>query len=275
MARRLLGPLGLAALVLLVAACGGDDGGAPTATTVAGDAASVSAAIVASLILNDGTGPFDAGTADCAATGFIGAFGLERMAEMINAAGQAGIGDPAALFAQMSADEAALALAEVEGCLAPASAVPATMRAFGFPTDVSDCVGGALVAEGYGDAIIEAFLVGSDPTVDEGFAAAYIGALSGECREVTHQLLIDDLVSYGVSAGSAGCVADAFLEAGNFSEVVAVWMGTVNDSVNTTAIDDQMTQTFTACLTADEMSMLGIEPGTTTTSGGETTTTVP
>jgi hypothetical protein len=173
----------------------------------------------------------------------------------------------------MSADESALALAEVEGCIEPESAVPGTLLAFGFPTDVSDCVGGALVADGFGSAVIEAFLVGSDPTADEGFSASYIGALSGACREATHQLLIDDLASYGVSTDSAGCVADTFVEADNFSALVAVWMGATDDSIDTTAVNDQMTQTFTGCLTADELAALGIDSETTTTTEETTATT--
>jgi len=273
MARGMSGVLSVVALSVLMAACGGDDGEAATSSTVAGDASSVSAAIVSSLTIEDGTGPFDAGSAQCAAAGFINTIGLDRMAEMVNTAGEAAVGDPASLFAQMSADEAALALAEVEGCIEPESAVPGTMLAFGFPADVSDCVGGALVAGGFGGTIVAGFLTGSDPTEAEGFSAAYVGALSGACREATHQLLIDDLVSYGVSTDSAGCVADTFVEADNFSEIVAVWMGTADDSIDATAINDQMTQTFTDCLTVDELAALGIEVETTTTTGETTTTT--
>jgi hypothetical protein len=147
------------------------------------------------------------------------------------------------------------------------------MLAFGFPADVSNCVGGALVAGGFGGTIVAGFLTGSDPTEAEGFSAAYVGALSGECSAATHQLLIDDLVSYGVSTGSAGCVADTFVAADNFSEIVAVWMGTADDSIDATAINGQMTQIFTTCLTADELALLGIGTETTTTAGTETTTT--
>jgi hypothetical protein len=272
MAGRLLAFSSVVALSLLVAACGGGDA-APT--TVAGDAGSVSAAIVSSLASADATGPFDAASAQCAATGFIGAIGLERMAEMANTAGEAIVGDPASLFAQMSAAESGLALGVTEGCLDLASAVPATMLAFGFPSDVSDCVGGALVEEGFGAGIVAAFLTGSDPTAEEGFSAAYIGALSGECTAATHQLFIGDFTSRGVSAGSAGCVADAFVEAGNFSEIVAVWMGAADDSMDATAINDQITQVFNSCLTADELALLGIDAGTTTTAAGEATTTEP
>lgn len=272
MARRLPGMVSIVALSLLVAACGGDDGEAATSTTIAGDAASVSAAIVSSLVIGDGTGPFDTDSAQCAAAGFIDTIGLDRMAEMINTAGEAAVGDPTSLFAQMSSDEAALALAEVEGCIEPASAVPGTMLAFDFPADVSECVGGALAAGGFGEEIIGAFLVGADPTEDEGFSAAYVAALSGTCREATHQLLIDDLVSYGVSTGGAGCVSDTFVDSDNFSELVAVWMGVADDSIDATAVNDQMTQTFIACLTPDELAALGIETGTTTTAGETTTT---
>jgi hypothetical protein len=197
------------------------------------------------------------------------------MAEMANTAGEAIVGDPASLFAQMSAAESGLALGVTEGCLDLASAVPATMLAFGFPSDVSDCVGGALVEEGFGAGIVAAFLTGSDPTAEEGFSAAYIGALSGECTAATHQLFIGDFTSRGVSAGSAGCVADAFVEAGNFSEIVAVWMGAADDSMDATAINDQITQVFNSCLTADELALLGIDAGTTTTAAGEATTTEP
>jgi hypothetical protein len=272
MAGRLFAMTSVVALSLLVGACGGDDGAAAT-TTVAGDAASVSAAIVSSLTSADATGPFDAASAQCAATGFIDAIGLDRVAEMVNTAGEAIVGDPASLFAQMSADESALALGVSQGCLDLASAVPATMLAFGFPSDVSDCVGGALAEDGFGAAIVAAFLTGSDPSAEEGFSAAYVGALSGECTDATHQLLIDDLASYGVSTDSAGCVADTFVEAEDFSAIVAVWMGMPDDSIDATAINDRMTQVFTTCLTADELAMLGIETGTTTTAGTETTTT--
>ena len=272
MARRLSAISGVVALALLVAACGGDDGDAAT-TTVAGDAASVSAAIVSSLASADATGPFDAASAQCAAAGFIAAIGLDRMAEMINTAGEAIVGDPASLFAQMSADESALALGVTEGCVDLPAAVPATMLAFGFPSAISDCVGGALAEEGFGGAIVAAFLTGSDPTAEAGFAASYVGALSGQCAAATHQLLIDDLVTYGVSTDSAGCVADTFVDAANFSEIVAVWMGTADESIDATAINDQMTQVFKSCLTADELALLGIDTGTTTTAGTGTTTT--
>jgi hypothetical protein len=272
MARRLLAMTSVVALALLVAACGGDDGAAAT-TTVAGDAASVSAAIVSSLASADATGPFDAASAQCAATGFIDAIGLDRMAEMINTAGEAIVGDPASLFAQMSADESVLALGVSEGCLDLASAVPSTMLAFGFPSGISDCVGGALAADGFGGTIIAAFLTGSDPTAEAGFSASYVGALSGACTTATHQLLVDDLASYGVSTDSAGCVADTFVAADNFPEIVAVWMGTADESIDATAINDQMTQVFKTCLTADELALLGIETGTTTTAGSGTTTT--
>jgi hypothetical protein len=272
MARRLWAMTSVVALSLLVVACGGDDGAAAT-TTVTGDAASVSAAIVSSLVSADGTGPFDAASAQCAATGFIDAIGLGRMTEMINTAGEAIVGDPASLFAQMSAAESALAVGVSQGCLDLASAVPATMLAFGFPSDVSDCVGGALAEDGFGGAIVAAFLTGSDPSAEAGFSASYVGALSGECTTATHQLLIDDLASYGVSTDSAGCVADTFVEAEDFSAIVAVWMGMADDSIDSAAVNDQMTQVFTTCLTADELAMLGIDTGTTTTDGTETTTT--
>jgi hypothetical protein len=257
------------ALTLLVAACGG--GAAGSASTVPADAPEVSAALLSALGTDATAGPFDAVTAQCAAAGMIDAVGLERMATAVNAAGESLAGDPTALFAQLTADESAQALAAAEACLDLASAVPATMKAFGFPEDVSTCVGTALVAGGFGEPLIAAYLTAEDPTDDAAFTGAYVGALSGTCAEATHQMIVDEMTYYGVSDTGAACVADSFAAAANFSEIVAVWMGAGSDAMDTTAVDAQLTQIFSTCLTAEELASLGID--TTATTGGGTTTT--
>ena len=254
--------IGLAAMAWLLAACGGS--GEPAAIT-ADDAPSVKGRVVAALGSDGSTGPFNAVSAQCAGDGMIAALGLERMADVVNAAGESLEGDPARLFAQMTAEEATRALSAAEECLDLAGAVPAALRAFDFPDDVSDCVGGALVEAGQGGPVITAYLTGTDPTTDAGFAAAYLGALAGECAGATSGLLRDDLVSRGVGTEGAGCVADAFLEAGNFPELLAVWLDLGEGSLDPAAADAQLNEMLTDCLTGEELAMLGIEPADTTT----------
>jgi hypothetical protein len=263
------------ALSLVLAACGG--GGTATTTTttttVAGDAASVTEAVVAALATDIGeTSPFDAASAGCVAQGAIDAVGLDRMVLMASAVtADAGLGDSTLIFGQMTDDEIPLMMTVVEGCVDFASAVPAIIEIFGFTTEVAVCAGPALVADGFGQTIMEAFVVGSDPTIVTGFDAAFVDALAGQCADATRLLLVDDLVIYGVSTESATCAADAFREADNFPEVVTVWMGIPDETVDTTAINDQMTQALIDCLTDDELVTLGIDTGTETT---VTTTTV-
>ncbi|MFH2072126.1 MAG: hypothetical protein ABIJ75_04655 [Actinomycetota bacterium] len=264
------------ALALGLAACGG--GGTATttttATTVAGDAASVTEAVVAALATDIGeTSPFDAASAGCVALGAIDAVGLDRMVSVTAAAAaDAGLGDPTLIFGQMTDGEIPLMMTVVEGCVDIDSAVPAVIEIFGFTTDVAVCAGPALVADGFGETIMEAFVVGSDPTIVTGFNAAFVDALAGPCADATRLLLVDDLVIYGVSTESATCAADAFGEADNFAEVVTVWMGIPDETVDTTAINDQMTQALIDCLTDDELVALGIDTGAETT---VTTTTQP
>jgi hypothetical protein len=134
----------------------------------------------------------------------------------------------------------------------------------GVTADGASCVGGALVQGGFGEPIAEALLTGSDPTGDTGFAAAWVDAFARQCPGATHQLLVDNFTSYGVGAESATCVADAFVEGGSLPGIVTVMMGITDSSVDTTAINDYMTQVLTGCLTPDELTIMGITTTTTT-----------
>ncbi len=262
------------ALSLVLAACGGGED-ASTTTTVAGDAASVTEMVVAALATDIGeTSPFDVASAECIAQGSIDAVGLDRMVSVTAAyAEDAGAGDPTIVFGQMTGDEIPQVMAVIEGCVDLESAVTATVALFGFTTGVAQCAGPALVTGGFGETILEALVIGSDPTVVTGFDSAFVDVLSGQCSDATRLLLADDIVAYGVSAESATCVADAFAGGDNFPDIVTVWMGITDDAVDATAISDQMTQTLIDCLTDDELATLGIDTATETTVTPETTET--
>ncbi len=272
MARRPFGVLGVVVLSLLAAACGGGDDSATTTvaeeattTTVAGDAASVTAALIAALAADDAGGPFTAESAECLAEGVIEAVGLERTVSLLNSAEYTSAGDPTPIFGQMTDDEVSLTLTAAEGCVDLESAVADTLAYYGYTADLSTCMGGALVTGGFGESVLESFLTGSDPTAETEFGGAYIDALSGECSSATYQLILDDLTSYyGLSSESSTCVADTFEQSANYAEVLTVWMGVTDSSVDSTAVSDQITEVLTGCLTADELETLGIETTTTT-----------
>ncbi|MCB2224511.1 MAG: hypothetical protein KQH83_10125, partial [Actinobacteria bacterium] len=267
--------------VLLMAACGDDDADTTavtaaaesTTTTVAAETGAVTDALVAAFVPDDGfEGPLSPEAAACAAGAVIDVIGLERTAGLINSAAYAYPGDPTPIFAQMAGDEVALALEAVGGCVDLEQATQDALGYFGFTADLSSCVGAALFADGYGDAVLETFLAGTDPALAEGFTASYLDALADDCTEATHALVVDDLVSYyGIGEERAVCVADAFGQHAEFRGLLTLWMGVADDTIDAEAMSEEITGVLAGCLTDDELAMLGIEPPAAT----DTTTSVP
>jgi hypothetical protein len=275
MAKRSSPILGVIALTLMLAACGSGEGSTTTVTTAEGTDASVTAAIVTALAPDSGGGLFATDEAQCVALGLIGEIGLERMIALTSASEASTAGDPTAVFGQMTPDEVVPAMATVKGCVDLQAVLEADLTLGGFSPDGAGCVGDALVQAGYGDLYLESLLTGSDTSADTGFDAAFVDAFSQQCPGATHQLVVNDFTSWGVSTESATCVADAFVQGGSFRSVVTVILGIADSSVDPTAVDTYMTQVYTNCLTSEEQAILGITPATTTVDATTTTATQP
>jgi len=260
--RRLL-PAALAVLVVSVAACGGGDEAAATRAT---DATSISAEIAGALTSGGSTAsPFDAAAAQCVADGLIDGFGLERMVEL-TAPDDSGSTNPLLIFGQMTDDEMGSAMTIVSGCADLPSVVKASLEIFGFTPEGAVCVGESLTTAGFAPMFVESLLTGIDPTADgTGFGEAFLDALQTSCPDATEQMINDDLVTFGISPGGAACTAAMLMDSENLREVLTSWIGIVDDTVDATAVEDRIREAFTSCLSPEELSNVGLEPTTSTT----------
>ncbi len=234
--------------------------------TTVEDTATVTDAVTAALVpAGAANPPFTADEATCASNALIESVGLARMVDVVGGLGALGAGDPSAIFGQLSEDERTAALPAVEQCVDLSTAVAATLRFYGFIPDVATCLVGELPPDPYGTSILESFLVGFDPTIDAGFASAFLDAMTTPCRDATHGQLISDMTNAGVSAEGSACAADAFVAGDDLRDVVSVWTGVTANTVDATAVNDRINTTFIGCFTVDELAMLGVDTSSTTT----------
>ena len=289
MRRRLILVLAVLALVASVSACGGGDsvfegssttsagstiaGGSSTtagvtttggvSTTIGGGSATAFSGLLSGALAagagGTGTATVPGDEEACVTAGLQAAWGPDRFAELDAIATTAA--DFSGVTSQMTEGEISTLIDVTLNCVDIESMLATELEGSGLSADGALCFARALSEGDTMKGLLQAMITGgADATASPEFLALMIPIFTDTCSDAVRTMLVDEFVSSGISAGSAGCVADAFISGGVFEALLNSMVTGADPSTNP-EFATQMMDVFTNCLSPEELAnMTGVQP---------------